>query len=52
VVASAPSRHNDPELAPVLHRWDKALSFDAENGPGIVTEVFGEVDVIALDETR
>jgi SAM-dependent methyltransferase len=50
MVASAPSRCNDPELRSVLPRWGQPLSFDAENGPGQVARVFGDVQVEAWDE--
>jgi SAM-dependent methyltransferase len=52
VAASAPSRYNDPEMAAVLPRWGKPLSFDAENGPGTMAQVFREVDVVRWDEPR
>jgi len=33
-VTCAPSRFNDPELAPVLPGWGRPLTFDAENTAG------------------
>jgi SAM-dependent methyltransferase len=50
LAVSAPSRYNDPEFKSVLPRWGQALSFDAENGPGQVATVFGDVEVVAWDE--
>ena len=50
MVASAPSRCNDPELRSVLPRWGQPLSFDAENGPGQVARVFGAIEVETWDE--
>jgi len=45
----APSRFNDPELAAVLPAWGRASSFDAENGPGLLAEVFPDADVDRWD---
>lgn len=44
-VASSPSRFNDPELQGVDPRWGTRSSFDAEDAPSLVAEVFGEVEV-------
>lgn len=41
----APSRHNDPELAAQLPHWGKPLSFDAENGPGLLRQVFDDCEI-------
>jgi SAM-dependent methyltransferase len=49
VAVCAPSRFNDPELADVLPRWGEPRSFDAENGPRIVTRVFGDAEVETWD---
>jgi SAM-dependent methyltransferase len=49
VAVCAPSRFNDPELAEVLPRWGEPRSFDAENGPQIVTRVFGGAEVETWD---
>jgi SAM-dependent methyltransferase len=46
----APSRYNDPELAGFLPHWGEALSFDAENGPATVADIFGAVEVETWDE--
>ena len=45
--ASAPSRHNDPELSSVLPQ--SPLTLYAENGPELVEEVFGEVELERWD---
>lgn len=44
-VASSPSRWNDPELEGVDPRWGEATTYDAEDAPALVAEVFGEVEV-------
>lgn len=44
-VASSPSRWNDPELEGIDPRWGAASSFDSEEAPDLVGEVFGEVEV-------
>ena len=41
----APSRHNDPELAAQLPNWGQPLSFDAENGPALLRQVFDECEI-------
>ena len=41
----APSRHNDPELAAQLPHWGQPLSFDAENGPACLRQVFDECEI-------
>lgn len=45
----APSRYNDPELASLMPKWGRPLSFDAENGPTQLREVFDDVDVQRWD---
>ncbi|WP_107052629.1 class I SAM-dependent methyltransferase [Streptomyces sp. NRRL S-1448] len=49
LAVSTVSRHNDPELAPVLPDWGKPLSFDAENAPEQLSRVFDLVDVQSWD---
>jgi SAM-dependent methyltransferase len=44
-VASSPSRWNDPELEGIRPRWGSPSSFDAEDAPSLVAEVFGSVEV-------
>jgi SAM-dependent methyltransferase len=44
-VASTPARHNDPELEGIDPAWGTPSSFDAEEAPDLVAEVFGLVDV-------
>lgn len=44
-VASSPSRWNDPELEGVDPRWGETTTFDAEDAPALVADVFGEVEV-------
>ena len=44
-VASSPSRWNDPELEGLDPRWGTASSFDSEDAPSLVAEVFGDVEV-------
>src|SRR5579875_396475 len=44
-VASTPSRWNDPELEGLDPRWGSASSFDAEDAPAMVAEVFGDVEM-------
>jgi SAM-dependent methyltransferase len=46
----APSRYNDPELARFIPHWGQALSFDAENGPATVADIFGAVELETWDE--
>ncbi len=48
-VACASGRSNDPELADILPRWGQATSFDAEDAPGIVGEVFEVFDIVRSD---
>ncbi len=43
--ASSPSRLNDPELEGIDARWGSATSFDSEDAPRLVAEVFGDVEV-------
>jgi SAM-dependent methyltransferase len=45
LAVSTVSRHNDPELAPVLPGWGTPLTFDAENGPGLLRSVFDDPDI-------
>jgi SAM-dependent methyltransferase len=47
VAASAPSRHDSPELANLFPR--ASLTFDAELAPGLVAELFVEVEVERWD---
>jgi hypothetical protein len=47
-VTSAPSRHNDPELAAALGPASPA-TFDAENGPAMVSTYFTDVEVERWD---
>jgi SAM-dependent methyltransferase len=44
-VASSPSRWNDPELEGLDPRWGTPSTFDAEDAPGLVASVFGDVEV-------
>jgi SAM-dependent methyltransferase len=44
-VASSPSRWNDPELEGIDPRWGEPSTFDAEDAPGLVAAVFGDIDV-------
>jgi len=50
LAVATPSRYNDPEVATVLPNWGEASSFDAENGVGILAEVFDVVEVERWDE--
>lgn len=50
LAVSTVSRHNDPELASVLPGWGKPLSFDAENGPGLLRSTFGAVGIQRWDD--
>jgi SAM-dependent methyltransferase len=45
----APSRRNDPELAAEMPQWGLPLSFDAENGPALLRQVFDVVEVQRWD---
>jgi SAM-dependent methyltransferase len=47
VALAAPSRHDSPELAHALPA--RALTFDAELAPGLVGELFADVDVRSWD---
>lgn len=47
-VACAPSRHNDPELSALLPTSPQA-TFDAENGPDMVSRFFQEIEVERWD---
>jgi SAM-dependent methyltransferase len=47
-LASAPSRHHDPELRHVLDGWGEASPFDAEEAEAIVRGTFADPD----DEVR
>jgi SAM-dependent methyltransferase len=49
LVACAPSRYNDPELAEVLPGWGEPRSFDAENGLDQIGAVFGQLTVERWD---
>ena len=44
-VASSPSRWNDPELEGIDPGWGAPGTFDAEDAPGLVQRVFGDVEV-------
>jgi SAM-dependent methyltransferase len=44
-VASSPSRWNDPELEGIDPAWGEPNTFDAEDSPALVADVFGEVEV-------
>ncbi len=44
-VASSPARENDPELEGIDPAWGTPSSFDSEDAPGLVAEVFGDVEV-------
>ena len=44
-VASSPSRFNDPELEGIDPEWATPTTFDAEDSPDLVAQVFGDVDV-------
>jgi SAM-dependent methyltransferase len=46
--ACAPSRYNDPELAEALGP-PAAATFDAENGPALVSRFFGRIEVERWD---
>lgn len=50
LAVSTVSRHNDPELASVLPDWGKPLSFDAENGPGLLRSGFDVLDIQRWNE--
>jgi SAM-dependent methyltransferase len=43
VAVTAPSRHDSPELARALP--NRPLTFDAELAPGLLAELFGDVEV-------
>lgn len=45
-LASSPSRWNDPELEGIDPRWGTPSTFDAEDAPKLVAEVFGGVEVV------
>jgi SAM-dependent methyltransferase len=47
-VAAAPSRRDSPELNVLLSKEPMA-TFDAESGPALIAEVFGNVDVRTWD---
>ena len=44
-VASSPSRWNDAELEGIDPNWGTPTTFDAEDSPALVAEVFGEAKV-------
>jgi SAM-dependent methyltransferase len=50
LAVSTVSRYNDPELASVLPGWGKPLSFDAENGPGLLRSGFDVLDIQRWNE--
>lgn len=45
----APSRRNDPEFADVLPGWGEPSSFDAENGPELVSGLFCDLKLERWD---
>ena len=45
----APGRFNDPELREVLPGWGEPLTFDAENGSELLTQVFPELETQVWD---
>jgi SAM-dependent methyltransferase len=49
LVACAPSRFNDPELAHVLPGWGEPLTFDAENAASQVARFFPVTDTLTWD---
>lgn len=49
LVACAPSRENDPELAAALPGWGRPLTFDAENAAGQVGRFFEITDAQTWD---
>jgi SAM-dependent methyltransferase len=50
LAVSTVSRRNDPELTSVLPDWGRPLSFDAENGPGLLRTGFDVLDIQRWDE--
>lgn len=44
-VASTPSRFNDPELEGIDPHWGTPSSFDSEDAPSLVGEVFATVEI-------
>ena len=44
-LASSPSRWNDPELEGIDQSWGTASTFDSEDAPDLVAQVFGDVTV-------
>jgi SAM-dependent methyltransferase len=48
-VASSPSRWNDAELEGIDPNWGTASTFDSEDSPALVAEVFGDVEVETWD---
>ena len=50
LAVSTVSRHNDPELVSVLPDWGRPLSFDAENGPGLLLSGFDVLDIQRWNE--
>jgi SAM-dependent methyltransferase len=49
LVACAPSRFNDPELAQALPGWGEPLTFDAENAASQVGRFFQITDTVTWD---
>jgi SAM-dependent methyltransferase len=41
-VASSPARTNDPELEGIDPRWGEGGTFDSEDSPALVAQVFGD----------
>jgi demethylmenaquinone methyltransferase/2-methoxy-6-polyprenyl-1,4-benzoquinol methylase len=49
-VASSPARTNDPELEGIDPRWGAKSTFDSEDAPALVAQVFGDaIEVDAWD---
>jgi hypothetical protein len=50
LVACAPNRDSNPELARVLPDWGSSSPFDGEDAPAIVASVFSDIgDVVEVD---
>lgn len=49
LAACTASRTNDPELSAVLPGWGQPTTFDAEEAPSILANVFGDVEVLSWD---
>ena len=44
-VASSPSRRNDPELEDIDPNWGATSTFDSEDAPALVAQVFDEIEI-------